>query len=403
MRAHVGLSLVLLVGGCSRPSASEPPSLAPNTTLSGEPSGAPAADSDPSAALGEATALGEAERALEQGDPARAATLFARVLGRGVEGPEAARAYRGLARAHERLGDFHAAIRTYDAYVDHFAEASDAPVMLARRGACEAEVGEWERSAASYAGVLAAAGDSLLPSERVEALTRQGFALFQLGRFTDADRLFGEADGVYASAIEAGQERFGDTYFVAMARFYRAAIVHLEFRAVQIRAPEAQMNADFERKLALLEQAQDLYNDVVRARHVYWVAAAGYQLGSLFEEFYDAMMYAPVPDWLDDTQRRTYYRELEERLRPVVDKAVWVFEKNLETARKLGYDNEFIERTQLALAHLEGVLLGRGDPGQPVPRLAPREARDQEPDTPISPQDLPAAERKLFVPMPTVL
>src|SRR5690606_24763238 len=108
----------------------------------------------------------------------------------------------------------------------------------------------------------------------------------------------------------------------------------------------------------------------------------GFQLGSLFEEFYDAMMYAPVPDWLDDSQRRTYYRELEERLRPVVDKAVWVFEKNLEAARKLGYDNEFIDRTELALAHLQAVLLGRGDPGTPVPRLAPRESQDDEPDAP---------------------
>jgi hypothetical protein len=280
--------------------------------------------------------------------------------------------------------------------------------MLARRGACEAEISQWERSAASYAGVIERGAEQLLPSERVEALTRRGYALYQLARFDEADAVFAEADAIYEAATEGGEERFSDTYFVAMARFYRAAIIHLEFRGQPIRLPEAQMSADFEAKLALLEQAQDAYNEVVRAKHIYWVSAAGYQLGSLFEEFYDAVMHAPVPDWLDESQRRTYYRELEEQLRPVVDKAVWVFEKNLETARKFGYDNDFIERSEAALAHIQAVLLGRGELGGPVVRLAPElgdgGAPDgDEPDGPGPVEELPAVERKLFVPMPTAL
>jgi tetratricopeptide (TPR) repeat protein len=349
------------------------------------------------------TWIDEAERALERGEPARAATLFARYLGQSVEGDAARRAYQGLARAHEQLGDFDAAIRSYDAFLLRFPEDPDAASMLARRGACEAEVGEWERSSVSYAGVLEAGGESLLPSQKVEALARRGFALFQLERFGEADQAFAEADAVFEAATSGGHERFSDTYFVGMARFYRAAILHVEFRGVRIRLPEAQMSADFEAKLALLERAQDAYNHVVRARHVFWVSAAGFQLGSLFEEFYDAIMYAPAPDWLDDSQRRTYYRELEQQLRPVIEKAVWVFEKNLETALELGYENEFIDRTEAALAHLQAVLLGRGDPGQPVPRLAPRESRSDESDTLAPIEDLPAAERKLFVPLPTTL
>jgi tetratricopeptide (TPR) repeat protein len=347
--------------------------------------------------------IDEAERALEHGEPARAATLFARYLGHSVDGDAARRAYRGLARAHEQLGDFDAAIRAYDGFLAWFPDDSDAAQMLARRGACEAEVGEWERSSVSFAGVLVAGGEALLPSQQVEALARRGFALYQLERFDEADEVFAEADEIYEAATAGGHERFSDTYFVGMARFYRAAILHVEFRRARIRLPEAQMSADFEAKLALLERAQDAYNHVVRARHVFWVSAAGFQLGALFEEFYDAIMYAPAPDWLDDSQRRTYYRELEQQLRPVIDKAVWVFEKNLETARKLGYENQFIDQTEAALAHLQSVLLGRGDPGQPVPRLAPREPRSEEPDALTPLEDLPAAERKLFVPLPTTL
>lgn len=363
--------------------------------------------------------IDEGEAALANNQPAKAATSFARYLshaaspepssepsselGRELE-PEGQRAYRGLARAHEQLGDFEAAIRAYDGFVAHFPDASELHRIIARRGACEAEIHQWERSANSYAQVLELGGEALLPSERVEALARRGFALFHLGEHAEADAVLAEADAIFEQATREGQERFSDTYFVGLARFYRAAIIHLEFRAVPIRLPEAQMSQDFERKLELLEQAQDRYNHVIRARHLYWVSAAGYQLGSLFEEFYDAVMHAPVPDWLDEQQRRIYYEELEEQLRPVLDKAVWVFEKNLETARKFGYEGEFIERTEAQLAQLQAIVLGRGEPGAPVPRLAPIEAREQlDPDQAIAFEELPAAERKLFVPMPTTL
>ncbi|NJK31609.1 MAG: hypothetical protein HC927_03890, partial [Deltaproteobacteria bacterium] len=238
--------------------------------------------------------------------------------------------------------------------------------------------GQWERSG----GVLPAGARArrrLLPSERVEALARQGYAMFHLDRLAEADALFAAADEVFTSATESGAERFADTYFGAMARFYRAAILHRRFRAIEIHLPEQQMQEDFAAKLELLEQAQEAYNHAIRARHVYWVSAAGYQLSTLFEEFYDAVMYAPVPDWLDEAQRRVYYEELEEQLRPVVDKAIWVLEKNLETARKLGYENEFVLRSEDQLARLQGVLLGRDARlGQPMPRLTPGDSSIDE-------------------------
>ena len=395
--------LSLLVSGCAASSTGggvKEPSAeaksAPSDSISGQ-----AGEQDG------ASLIAAAERALVDQQPARAAALFARVLGRASEGrgEELLRqAYPGLARAHEQLGDFDAAIRAYNGFLANFERDPEVPRMLARRGACEAELGQWQRSAASYASVLERGNQQLLPSQRVEALARQGFALYHLGEHEQADAIFAEADEIYESATRSGEERFADTYFVAMARFYRAAILHLRFRELPVRLPEAQMAKDFEAKLAVLEQAQEAYNHVIAARHMYWVSAAGYQLGSLLEEFYDALMYAPVPEWLDEAQRRTYYEELEEQLRPVVDKAVWVFEKNLETARKLGYESEFIDQTERRLAQLQAIMLGRGDHGEPVPRLAPIEARPAPtPDAAATAEDLPAVERKLFVPMPTTI
>jgi hypothetical protein len=166
------------------------------------------------------------------------------------------------------------------------------------------------------------------------------------------------------------------------------------------------MAEDFARKFELLTEAQEAYNYTIKAKHMYWVSAAGYQLGSLFEEFYDALMYAPIPDWLDDKQRQVYYEELKDQLRPVVNKAIWVFEKNLETARRLGYDSDFIDRTEGKLSELQGILLA-GDTawGKPHPRLVP-EARGEIATGPSGAdreEEPPAVDQKLFVPVPTSL
>jgi len=365
----------------------------------GEP-GAPVTDPRPTGDLPDKPTLAEAEAALAAREPARAVALFAGYLA-GEHDPAGARqAYPGLARAHEQLGDCAAAIRAYDEYLTRFADGAPGDLYTAR-GACHAELEQWQASADDFAVAFAR---STLPSVQVEALTRQGFAYFQLGEFPKADPPLKQADEIFLAAQEAQRERFTTFYFVGMARFYRAAIHHRHFRDIAIRLPEKVMAEDFARKFAVLEQAQDGYNYTVKARHMFWVSAAGYQLGALFEEFYDAMMHAPVPEWLDEAQRRAYYEELKNQLRPVVNKAIWVFENNLETARKLGYDSEFVEKTEAKLSELQAVLLA-GDTtlGRPYPRLVP-EAR---PELSVSGEDPPAepspVDRKLFIPEPTPL
>ena len=393
---------LLLVAACAgKPTTAsvtpgEPP-LANPTATPARDLGAPAPGS-----------LADAEAALAAGEPARAVALFAAYLAGDHDPAGARQAYPGLAHAHEQLGDFAAAVRAYDEYLARFPDQAPADLYTAR-GACHAELGQWQASADDFAAAFTRA---TLPSAQVEALTRQGYALFQLGDFDKADPPLKQADEIFLAAQDARRERFTTFYFVGMARFYRAAIHHRHFRDIAIRLPEKVMAEDFARKFALLEKAQDGYNYTVKAKHMFWVSAAGYQLGSLFEEFYDAMMYAPVPDWLDEAQRQTYYEELKNQLRPVVNKAIWVFEKNLETARKLGYDSDFVAATEAKLSELQAVLLA-GDTtlGRPHPRLAPEARPDwnppgsssaaeagDDPDAQPSPLD-----RKLFVPEPTPL
>jgi tetratricopeptide (TPR) repeat protein len=360
--------------------------------------------STPGAALDPVEALAQAEAALAADDAARAVALFGRVLASPSLPPErAAPAWMGLAQAHEKLRDCVAAIRAYEAYLGRFPAGEHAVVARARRGACEAELEQWELSAATFHAI--ATQPDALPSVQVEALAREGYALFMLDRMDEADARLAEADAIYERALADDTERWSNTYFVGMARFYRAAILHRRFRDVEIRLPEAAMQAAFTAKLELLTKAQDAYNHAIGAKHMFWVSAAGYQLGHLFSELYDALMYAPVPEWLDARQREIYFEELKKQLRPVVTKAIWVFEKNLETARRLGYDSEFIARTEEKLGHLQAVMLSDDVAlGQPHPRLARDDAAsDAALDAPATAAEGTASDRKLFVPRPTPL
>ncbi len=400
-------ALVALLGGCAGRSAGvqvEVPavsSVGADESVSDRAGARQSVESAP--LVGEALLRG-AESALAADEPARAVALFARYLA-GQPAPDSARqAYLGLSRSHEALRDCAAAIRTYDAYLERFPESEGLAQVYARRGACHAELEQWQRSAASYHQARARTADAL-PSVRVEFAAREGFARFQRGDFEDAEKLLKEADAIFVAAQEAGSERFTTYYFVGMSRFYLGAILHRGFRDVAIRLPEKTMAEDFARKFELLSKAQEAYNHTIKAKHMYWVSAAGYQLGSLFEEFYDALMYAPVPEWLDDKQRQVYYEELKDQLRPVVNKAIWVFEKNLETARGLGYDSEFIDRTEGKLGELQGILLA-GDTawGKPHPRLAPEAREIATLPSGSNSEELPAAvDRKLFVPVPSPL
>lgn len=370
--------------------------------------GGGAASRAPEDPAGAQASVDAAEAALAAGDEVRALALFRRIATQGdLEAERRLRVLPGLARAQEQVGDFEGAVHSY---AGALAEPEAVPgelraELLARKGAVEAELQRWKPSAESFALAYAALEPDALDSTRIELLARRAYAQFSGDELDACIATLDEAEAIWAAASESQAERFSNYYFVGMMRFYRAAVLHRRFRDLPVRLPETQMAKDFEAKMALLQEAQAAYNRTIEIKHVYWVSAAGYQLGHLFEEFYDDLMYAPVPDWLEDRDRVVYYEELKEQLRPLVNKAIWVFEKNLEVARRLGYENDFTEQTQAALARLQSVLLaGDRGLGAPHPRLAPLAgSAGANGEGEVDAAELPPAEAKLYVPRPTPL
>ena len=83
-----------------------------------------------------------------------------------------------------------------------------------------------------------------------------------------------------------------------------------------------------------------------------------------------------------------------------------MLEKNLETARRLGYESEFIAQTEAKLSHLQSVLVSdEAGLGKPHQRLAPTVLSDEQAAVgpPIETGSQSPADRKLFVPRMTPL
>src|SRR4029079_11836409 len=97
-----------------------------------------------------------------------------------------------------------------------------------------------------------------------------------------------------------------------------------------------------------------------------WASASGSQVASLYEEFYDAFMAAPVPPELlgprNDEKRGVYFEELRKKIRVLLEKSLRWNEQNLLMMERFGVQNEWRDKTKLAYAKLQKLL----DPSAPM-------------------------------------
>lgn len=371
-RAGTGLGILTLVGlmqvGCagSRRSGVVAPSSAQN----------PAGPRQPGELPGEQAGdlVKQADRAQEAQDWSGAAALYRRALAAEPSLEEQSLALQGLAKARVNMGDCAGANRALTTLLD--AQKLDAPTrqrIYADRGSCHAELLEWEQSAKDLQTALQIKHDPGL-AKQMELHARAGLALFHTEAFDEAAKEFQAGIALYAALDSEVRERLADPYFLAMSHFYLGAIAHRRFSEITLNLPETRMAQELEQKVQLLEELQSHYHDAIRVRHVFWVSAAGYQLGSAFERFYDEMMQSPVPPRLSPSQRAVFYTELKKKIRPVLLRAVDVYEKNIAAAKRLGYTTPFVDETKARLVQLQHYLVSEmsSGPFAPPPLAKPK-------------------------------
>ena len=270
--------------------------------------------------------------------------------------------------------------RLIEKYPTH-ADAKDASFQL---GACYAEQTNWPASAEVFARVLDRS--DLSADDRIEALARRGFAQFNLGDLDTAEKTF-RAVLSYRQKIE-NEERLATDFYLAFSQYHLAQISHRRFQAVELRLPEAQMDKDLDQKASLLLQAQRSYIETIKYGNPAWASAAGFQVGSLYEELYDAFMRVPIPPELQAEAREVYQEELHKKIRVLLEKSMRWQRENLLMIERLGVNTDWAEKSKLAYTKLVKLLEPKipGVPGvTPAPADAPGKPPLAPPPTPPAP------------------
>jgi TolA-binding protein len=316
-----------------------------------------------------------------------AAKTYLKLLKNFPESAYARASQYNLGLAHIGNSNWVAAVDAFKALIEKYPTHADAKDALFQLGACYAEQKNWPASGEVFARLLERS--DLTADDRIEALARRGFAQFSLGDLAAADKTF-RAVLNYRHRIE-NEERLATDFYLAFSQYHLAQISHQRFRAVELRLPEAQMDKDLDEKASLLLQAQRAYIDTIKYGNPAWASAAGFQVGSLYEELYDAFVRAPIPPELQGESRQVYQEELFKKIRILLEKSMRWQRENLLMIERLGVSTEWAEKSKLAYAKLLNLL----DPkaANQVDSNAGDAAQGQD-KTPVQPPPTPVPPRR---------
>ena len=318
-----------------------------------------------------------------------AVKVYAKLLKSFPESPYARPALYNLGLAQIGKKDWAAAIESFKGLIEKYPSHPDAKDSLFQLGACYAEQNNWPASAEVFARVLDR--NDLNADDRIEAIARRGFAQFNVNDLDTAEKTF-RAAMVYKQKIE-NEERLSTDFYLAFSQYHLGQIFHLRFRNASLRLPEAQLDKDLEEKAHLLLTAQRAYIDTIKFGNPAWASAAGFQVGSLYEELFDAFMSVPIPPELNAEARTVYQEELHKKIRILLEKSLRWQRENLLMIERLGVTTDWAEKSKLAY----GKLLRLLDPNLPgasddITKASPSSSpASPEPGRAVAPPPVPQA------------
>lgn len=292
------------------------------------------------------------------------------------------------------------AVPFYDRLADEFPDSRYASAALYNAGFCLHDMGELEPAADHYARLIETypqsqdvrhaslqlsqlyvrlerfeAGltladqllqrDDLSVDERVEAMARRAQNLVGLARLDEAARQARSTITYYRSRPE--EERVRDEFFVAAANYVLAETMRM--RSEQIAIPVGNVDvqrAALEQRAQLLLNAQREYFNAIRHTNAYWAGASGYQIGAMYDAFWEAIMHAPTPppsSPLPDTEdaeqiyEAEYRKELARLVKPLVRHSIRYWELTLMMVERTGVESDWSERIRADLARARTRLL----------------------------------------------
>jgi tetratricopeptide (TPR) repeat protein len=192
------------------------------------------------------------------------------------------------------------------------------------------------------------------PGRAIEAATRLGVSFWDRRR-TRAEEYFLEAlqryndleDETRASLTQASLDA------AAEARFMLGEVVFEAFSTISLTGDESDVQGRMIEKQELGIQASIIYEQVRAFSRPGWSIAAFTRLGQLYNDFYDAIVNAPVPEDMPWEVQEQYIALLEEQAMGVRQQAIDNYQIALEIAQSQGWFNEYSALSERNLGLLD--------------------------------------------------
>ncbi len=213
-------------------------------------------------------------------------------------------------------------------------------------------------------------------AQHLSALVDLGVVLVEQGQLVDGEHALREALRTYQR--DQADDRMPEDV-AAKAEFFLGEIYKVYFGAIKLDPQHRkieELSKDLENKAEELLSAQGHYLRAIRIGSPHWATGAGYRIGSLYQELYDAMVTAPIPTELTAEEGEVYLEELRKRIRVLVTKAINIYDQTLAAASRIGEDNPFVAQTRESLERMKKILLEeppRDEAPKPEPRTGARE------------------------------
>ncbi|TNF29504.1 MAG: hypothetical protein EP329_15515 [Deltaproteobacteria bacterium] len=296
----------------------------------------------------------EGNRAFEAGEWTTAARKYRLVHERFAESRFAVVSAYNAALSLEHDGKCDESLPLYRWVVDRTRGSKDAQDALFRVAACGEALGRWELTLETTAEILRPHYAEISVVDRIGARVHHGYAQQNLGRLALAERDFKAALAEYQRHLDV--PALGKSPEVSLAQFQIGELYRDLFASIRFKLPPDRMARDLQDKSNFFLMAQSAYLKTLRLQHPRYAVVAGYRLGALYEVMYDDMMAAEIPPELTREEVEAYYVELRDKIRPLLVRAIDIYERNLRMGQRFGTTNDWVARTEASLARLKEVL-----------------------------------------------
>jgi tetratricopeptide (TPR) repeat protein len=286
---------------------------------------------------------------LRQGEPAKAAAAFDRIVQHDAQGPFALRALFQGALAHEQTGDLEAAAARFEQIERRFPDAWRSVEALVRAMRVRLHLEQWPRAGEIGAQFLERHPHGPVLG-RILAHAARGLGSLASGESTQAEHFVSKGlDIVEQLQLDrAGSipRDLAPLYFaLGETRRARAEAIRLD---VGVR----EFSARLEQRCQLLLSAQSAYSDTMRAYDAHWSTMAGYRVGELYEHLHDELMRVPLPRSGTAREQQLFEGAMRLRYSVLLGKANAMLEHTLAMAVRTGENSEWVRRTERSRANL---------------------------------------------------